>query len=68
MTWSLGTIRVIRAASAGGELLHLPAPAGIGNLTACGVLIGTAIIEERPATWAGVWCTACLQRMAGASS
>jgi hypothetical protein len=64
VTAGIPTVRVIRDA-AGAELLHLPRPGSIGNFTACGVLLPVALIEDRPVTWAGVWCSACMAELIG---
>lgn len=42
-------------------LLHLPGPNPGTPYTICGLDAGLMQWQERPITWAGMWCTACMQ-------
>ncbi len=43
------------------NLLHLPGPNPGTSYTRCGLDAGAMEREERPVTWAGVWCTECMK-------
>lgn len=53
------TIVVLKSASTG-EPLHFPAD-GDPLHTRCGLDAEGLISEERPAEWAGIWCSSCLR-------
>jgi hypothetical protein len=59
-----GTITVLKSRDG---LLHFPTqpanPAFANRLTRCGLLADHLEREERPVTWAGVWCSRCLERI-----
>lgn len=44
-----------------GNLLHLPGATPGTPYTICGLDAGLMLHKERPMTWAGVWCSACLR-------
>lgn len=42
-------------------LLHLPGANPGTPYTRCGLDAGLMTREERPVTWAGMWCTECMK-------
>lgn len=63
MTVDAATVRVLYDAAAP-TLLHLPA-SELDTVAACGARPATVVVEDRPVTWAGVWCTERLCAVAG---
>lgn len=44
-----------------GSLCHLPGANPGTPYTACGLDAGAMMREDRPITWAALWCTACMK-------